>query len=69
MSYYYCVTQNIVDWNNNVVQSEVVRDSFYSLESAQKCAMELQKINTEDFSDLNLRDGYRYVFKADKERS
>lgn len=65
----YCVKQNVVDWDDNVVQSEIVRDGIYTLESAQKQATELQQRNTEDYGDLNLRDGYRYVFIAERERS
>ena len=39
----YCVKQNIVDWNGNIVQSEVVRDGLYTLESAKSSAKELIK--------------------------
>ena len=67
MSYSYCVKQNIVDWNNRVMESHVVRDGIYTLEKAQKCAKELQKRNNEDFSDLDLKDGYRYIFVAERE--
>lgn len=66
---YYCVKQNIVDFNGNVVQSDVVRDGIYTLETAQKCATELQNRNTEDFGDLNLNVGYRYLFVAEVEQS
>lgn len=66
---YYCVKQNIIDFNGNVVQSDIVRDSIYTLETAQKCATELQNRNAEDFGDLNLNDGYRYVFTAEIENS
>lgn len=65
--YSYCVKQNIVDWNGNIVQSDIVRDGIYTFETAQKCARELQNINSEEFRDLNLRDGYRYVFSAEPE--
>ena len=64
---YYCVKQNIVDWNNRVMESHVVRDGIYTLEKAKKCATELQKRNSEDFSDLDLKDGYRYIFVAERE--
>lgn len=63
----YCVKQNIVKWNGFIVQSDVVRDGIYTLETARKCAEELQDRNYEDFGDLNLRDGYRYVFTAEEE--
>ena len=63
----YCVKQNIVDWNGNVVQSEVVREGIYTIEIAQKTATDLQKRNADDFGDLNLNSGYRYVFVAEEE--
>lgn len=63
----YCVKQNIVDWNNNVMESEIVRDSICSLESAEKIARELQHRNMDDFGDLLLKDGYRYTFTVDTE--
>ena len=64
----YCVKQNIVDWNGNVVQSEVVRNGLYTLESAKSSVKELTKRNSDDFGDLNLNSGYRYEFVAEIER-
>ena len=63
----YCVKQNIVDWNGNVVQSDIARDGFYTLEGAEQSAKELAKRNADDFGDLNLNSGYKYVFVAEEE--
>lgn len=67
MNYYYCVKQNIVDWNGNVVQSDVIRDGLYTLETAIKMAKEIQNRSDEEFCNLNLNEGYRYTFTAEKE--
>ena len=63
----YCVKCNIVDWNRNIVESDIARDGIYTLETAQKISKELQRRNAEDFGDLNLNDGYSYVFVAEEE--
>ena len=67
MNNYYCVKQNIVDWNGNVVQSDVIREGIYTFETAIKTAKEIQKRSDEEFCNLELRDGYRYTFTAEKE--
>lgn len=63
----YCVKQNIVDWNGNVVQSDVIREGIYTLETATKTAKEIQKRSDEEFCNLELLEGYRYTFTAEKE--
>ena len=62
----YCIKTSIVDCDGNIVQSDIARDGFYTLEGAEQSAKELTKRNIDDFGDLNLNSGYRYVFVAER---
>ena len=64
----YCVKQNIVDLHGNIMENHIVRDSIYSLETAEKIAREFEYENRVEFSDIRfLNDGYRYTFTVEEE--
>lgn len=67
----YGVIRQIVGYDNNnvltVFHEEIVRDGFYSMETAHKVSKELQKDSDENYESLRfLKEGCHYKFVAKK---